>query len=274
LRAVLADFPEQAAIPQINVDCAEQGAVGIVNYIGRDPDRAAAFFERLGHSLKPLTGLYLQTGRKSTLRKVWGDDLLAYSLPGGPAGAASCKLAFRPGGFSQVNGDQNRAMLEIIRKLADFGGRERVLDLYCGNGNFSLPLAGEVEHITGIEEYEGSIAAAIDNCRQNGVDNAEYIIADAARGVRRLADADRRFDVVILDPPRSGAVDAVRELHRLRPERIIYISCDPSTLARDCGLLSADGYAVRASVPVDMFPQTHHLESITLLQQGIREERP
>lgn len=267
LRKALATFPEPAAIPQINIACAENGVVGIVNYTGREPDRAAAFFDRHVQTLKQLTGLYLQTGRKSGMRKVWGNEPLAYSLPGGPAGGAPCTLAFQPGGFSQVNSAQNSAMLELIRKLAGFCGRERLLDLYCGNGNFSLPLAGEVEHITGIEEYEGSIAAAIDNCRQNGIVNAEYILSDAAGGVRTLADAGRRFDVVILDPPRSGAADTVRELCRLKPERIVYISCDPSTLARDCGLLAAHGYAVRASIPVDMFPQTYHLESITLLQQ-------
>lgn len=266
-RKVLADFPEPAAIPQINVDCAEEGVVGIVNYIGREPDRAAAFFNRHGQALAPLTGLYLQTGRKCTMRKVWGNERLAYSLPGDPGRGTSCTLTFQPGGFSQVNAAQNSAMLGIIREMAGFCGRERVLDLYCGNGNFSLPLAGEVAHITGVEEYEGSIAAAIDNCRQNGTGNAEYILSDAAGGVRALVDAGRQFDLVILDPPRTGAADTVRELGRLKPERIIYISCDPSTLARDCGLLVAHGYTVRSSIPVDMFPQTYHLESITLLQQ-------
>lgn len=267
LRDLLASFPEPAAIPQINIDSAEQGAVAIVNYIGRDPERAAGFFAGHAHALTPLTGLYLQSGRKSTLRKVWGDGLLDYTLPGGPAGAPPCRLGFRPGGFSQVNADQNRALLGLIRGMAGLQGRESLLDLYCGNGNFSLPMAGEVGSITGIEEYEGSIAAALDNCRRNGINNAEFIASDAAGGVDRLADAGRRFDVVILDPPRSGAADTIAGLCRLNPERVVYISCDPGTLARDCGLLAAQGYRVLASVPVDMFPQTYHLESITLLQR-------
>ena len=267
LREVLATFPEPAAIPQVNIDCAEQGAVGIVNYIGRNPDGAAAFFARHAQTLKPLTGLYLQTGRKSTLARVWGDDRLVYTLPTGPAGSEGCALGFRPGGFSQVNNSQNRSLLERIRELAGFRGQERVLDLYCGNGNFSLPLAGEVGAITGVEEYGDSIAAARDNCRRNGITSAEFIVADAGGAVRRLVADGRRFDVIILDPPRSGAGDTVRELHYFKPERIIYISCDPSTLARDCGLLGADGYRVATTVPVDMFPQTYHVESITLLQR-------
>ncbi|MFA7060217.1 MAG: methyltransferase domain-containing protein [Pedobacter sp.] len=267
LRDVLSSFPESAAIPQINIDCGEQGVVAIIKYIGRDPDRVAAFFEKNHCSLEPLTGVFLQTGTQSSLRRVSGSGILAYSLPGGGVDASTCSLIFRPGGFSQVNSAQNRAMLNIIRELACLGGDERVLDLYCGNGNFSLPLAYDVATITGIEENVYSIASAVDNCQLNGIDNAEYIASDAAKGVRRLADNRRHYDVVILDPPRSGAADTVGEICRLNPDKIIYISCDPSTLARDCGLLLAGGFSVFKSIPVDMFPQTYHLESITLLQR-------
>lgn len=264
LREVLSRFRDPRSIPQINIDSGDEGLVAIVNYIGSDPEGTAAFLAGHFAALAPLTGLFLQTGRKSTMRKVCGSDLLAYAMPA--AGTAPpCRLTFRPGGFSQVNAAQNRAILEQIRRLADVRGSERVLDLYCGNGNFSLPLASQVASITGIEEYEGSIAAAIDNCRQNGIDNAEYLAADAARGLRKRADEGQRYDVVILDPPRTGAAEVLPELGRLAPEKIIYVSCDPNTLARDCGILAAAGYRVRASIPVDMFPQTYHLESITLL---------
>jgi len=151
--------------------------------------------------------------------------------------------------------------------MACFQGSEQVLDLYCGNGNFSLPIAGQVAAVTGIEEYAGSIAAAEANRTVNGITNAEFFCADAAAGLKQLAVSGRRFDTVILDPPRSGAAEAVPELCRLNPARIIYVSCDPSTLARDCGLLAVNGYHVRESAPVDMFPQTYHLESVTLLQK-------
>jgi len=267
LRDVLATFSELAAIPQINIDCGDQGCVAIINYIGRDPDSAAAFFAKNHCSLAPLTGIYLQTSLKSSLRIVSGSEELVYSQPGVGHDASPCLLAFRPGGFSQVNSAQNRAMLNIIRELACLDGHENVLDLYCGNGNFSLPLAREVSGITGIEEYRDSIVSAIDNCRLNGIVNAEYITSDAARGVRRLVDSGRHYDVVILDPPRSGAADTAGDICRLNPDIIIYISCDPSTLARDCGIMAAGGYQVVKSIPVDMFPQTYHLESITLLRR-------
>jgi len=143
------------------------------------------------------------------------------------------------------------------------------LDLYCGNGNFSIPLAGDVFSMTGIEEYKDSISSAVENAVKNGITNSEFICSDAVTGVKKLVAAGRKFDVVILDPPRSGAGDAVKEILMLKPEKIIYISCDPSTLARDCAAFVENGeYSVKSSIPVDMFPQTYHLESVTLLARA------
>lgn len=268
LRHVLASFPEPALIPQINVDCGEpEGALAIVHYLGRDTEMVRAFFAGRREELAPLTAIYLQTGRKATMKRVFGKGELSYTLPGGGPAAPPRLLSFRAGGFSQVNHDQNRAISTLIRSLVGFSGGERILDLYCGNGNFSLPLADTVSHITGVEEYDDSIAAAVDNARRNEIHHAEFRCQDAELGVRQLAREGRRFDAIILDPPRSGAAAVVREIHRLKPEKIIYVSCDPNTLARDCGLLLGQGYDIRTSIPVDMFPQTYHLESVTLLQR-------
>lgn len=268
LRTLLKTYPDTRSIPKINIDCAEQGVIAVVTYSGRDSASMASFFKNHHQDLHPLTGLYLQSERKNDLQKVYEDDCLTYSLPALTADTETCQLSYQAGGFAQVNREQNRAMLTIIRRLADFKGSEQLLDLYCGNGNFSLPIAGLVAGVTGIEEYAGSIAAAQENCTKNGITNADYICADAVAGCRRLADAGRHFDTIILDPPRSGAAEAVPEICRLNPARIIYISCDPSTVARDCGLLAGNGYSVKECVPVDMFPQTYHIESITLLQKN------
>jgi 23S rRNA (uracil1939-C5)-methyltransferase len=266
LRKTLTSFPELSSLSQISVDCSEQGVIAVVTCIARDKSAAAAFFRERRNELAPLTGVYLDTGLK-VLQKLYGDDQLAYSLPSASPDEKDCLLGYQPGGFSQVNRDQNRAMLEIVRRMGLFQGTERVLDLYCGNGNFSLPIAGQVAAVTGIEEYAGSIAAAEANRAANGIANAEFICADVVAGLKQLAAARRQFDTIILDPPRSGAAGAVPGLCRLNPTRIIYVSCDPSTLARDCGLFADSGYHVRECAPVDMFPQTYHLESITLLQK-------
>ncbi|ABK99395.1 23S rRNA (uracil(1939)-C(5))-methyltransferase RlmD [Pelobacter propionicus] len=267
LREMLPAFPDPTKIPQINLECAEKGAVVIVNYIGDDHQGAKAFFRERAAQLEQATALYLQTGRKSTLQKVFGDDLLQYSQEGESSTAPACSLTYRPGGFAQVNAAQNSALLRLVREFADCRRDDQILDLYCGNGNFSLPLARGVAAVTGIEEYGDSIAAARHNARLNGITNVEFICADAAAGAGKLMGDGRRFPTIILDPPRSGAADLLEHIPRLGADKIIYISCDPSTLARDCGVLFGKGYTVVSSVPVDMFPQTFHLESVTLLRR-------
>ncbi len=263
-RSVLATFPEPRLVSQINIDCAGKAVIAVVNYIGTDMDGVADFFKNHRSKLSPVTGLYLQSGKKVTLCKVYGDDLLTYFLPDKLGN--QCQLSYKPGGFSQVNRDQNVKLLELVRSFSAFKGTEQVLDLYCGNGNFSIPLAGDVFSMTGIEEYKDSILSAVENAVKNGITNSEFICSDAVTGVKKLVAAGRKFDVVILDPPRSGAGNAVTEILMLKPEKIIYISCDPSTLARDCAAFVENGeYSVRSSIPVDMFPQTFHLESVTLL---------
>jgi 23S rRNA (uracil1939-C5)-methyltransferase len=266
LRAVLASCPDVSAVSKITIDSAEDGVIAVVTYTGRDKNSVAAYFRERRNDLLPVTGVFLQTGGK-TLQKLYGNDQLAYTLPAASSEGKTCQLAYQPGGFSQVNREQNRTMLEIVRQLACFQGGEQVLDLYCGNGNFSLPIAGAVSSVTGIEEYGGSIAAAETNRTLNGIVNAEFICADVVAALKQLIASGRRFDTIILDPPRTGAAEAVPELYRLKPDKIIYISCDPSTLARDCGVLAESGYHVRECRPLDMFPQTYHLESVTLLQK-------
>lgn len=174
-------------------------------------------------------------------------------------------LMYPPGGFAQVHQLQNISMLSVVRRLGDFTSSELLLDLYCGNGNFSIPLAAEVSSVVGIEGNPDSIRAAENNRTLNKVANAEFFCDDVVSGVRLLVDQGRTFDTVLLDPPRAGAGDAVPGIVSLQPNKIIYVSCDPSTLARDCGLLAGSGYTVVTSVPVDMFPQTYHIESVTLL---------
>jgi 23S rRNA (uracil1939-C5)-methyltransferase len=175
------------------------------------------------------------------------------------------RLSFGSGGFSQVNYRQNLALIETVCEWAALTGREKVLDIYCGNGNFSLPLAGNVAEVVGVEDYEPSIAIARQNAAANGLKNISFICKDAATFIERAVSAGEKFDVVLLDPPRSGAAEVVRNIPALGPRAILYVSCDPSTLARDIGILKKSGYDVVKCRPIDMFPQTYHIESVTLL---------
>jgi len=212
-----------------------------------------------------VTGIHLQCGRKDSIMPVWGADSLSYAVPGLGDKGRPLSLSFRRGGFSQVNYRQNRVLVSKALQLAGVERGRRVLDLFCGNGNFSLPLASGGARLVGIEDYGPSIDDARKNADFNGINDVEFVVIDAADGTRRLRAAGEHFDTVLLDPPRTGARNAVGEVAMLAPERIVYVSCDPPTLGRDLGTLRKAGYRVVGSHGVDMFPQTYHIESVTLL---------
>jgi len=267
LRAIMKTFPEPDKVPQIDIATGDTGdAIVLFHYLGAEPDHIAQWLAREIPGALPVTGVFLQQGRKSTIIKVWGDERVAYSLPSELVpGFFEMRLSFRCGGFSQVNYRQNSALVGLALRSAELKGTERVLDLFCGNGNFSLPLARYCAEVIGYENFDQSIEDAITNSRHNNSTNCRFYCADSATGVRELAERGEVFDLVLLDPPRTGARDVVRLLPQLDPSKILYISCDPSTLARDLASLQKSGYKIIASRPVDMFPQTYHLESITVL---------
>jgi 23S rRNA (uracil1939-C5)-methyltransferase len=268
LHAALELSPEPAKVPQVDVAVGEDGAVILTfHYIGDDPAAFAGYLRAAQRGFPAAGGIFLQQGRKSTLEKVTGVDELTYRVPREfLPGLAEVRLSFSGGGFSQVNYPQNLALIALVHRLARLTGGERVLDLFCGNGNFSIPLARYASSVLGMEAYAPSIHDAKRNAGANGAANAFFECSDALAGVQGLAARGEKFDVILLDPPRTGAAEVVRELGSLDPRSIIYVSCDPATLARDIGVLRGKGYAVAESCPVDMFPQTYHIESVTLLE--------
>lgn len=263
-------FPEPDKIPQIDVSSGDDGVIILVfHYIGGQRSEIIDFLKGNGNRLGHVEGIFLQSGRKSSIEKVYGIEAIHYEIPESVFnGHAPMRLKTSRGGFSQVNFPQNNVLINTVLQWVNPGGNERVLDLYCGNGNFSLPLARNTNHVTGLEEYEQSIKDAICNRDDNGLKNAGFESVDSVEGVRRLIDQGHLFDVVILDPPRSGAAEVVKLIPFLRAGKIIYVSCDPPTLARDTAYLKKASYEVVKSRPVDMFPQTYHMESVTLLEKS------
>ncbi|BCG47134.1 23S rRNA (uracil(1939)-C(5))-methyltransferase [Citrifermentans bremense] len=266
IRGLLPRLPQLEGIPQVDLAMGDDGdTIAVFHFRGKD---AALLVDRLlaaRPELPSATGVYVRSGEKGEMHYVFGADSLSYGVPAGLfPGSREMRLRFSRGGFSQVNYRQN---LELIRTVGEWGALQvgaRVLDLYCGNGNISVPIAPLVREVVGVEGYAPSIADAAANAEGNGVSNASYQVGDAALSVRRLAKRKEKFDLVILDPPRAGA-EAAGDLAYLAPERILYVSCDPSTLARDLAQLCGAGYRVERSKPVDMFPQTYHVESVTEL---------
>jgi 23S rRNA (uracil1939-C5)-methyltransferase len=171
-----------------------------------------------------------------------------------------------PRSFFQVNSGSARLIYEYVQKSAQLSGRETVLDLYCGIGGIALFLAGKAREILGVEVVEAAVEDAVRNCRLNGIRNCSFAAGDVAEILETFVEEKRRIDIVVLNPPRKGCDNIV--LHRvasLLPAKIYYVSCSPASLARDLDTLSTLGYRTLSVQPVDMFPQTPHVESVASL---------
>lgn len=179
-----------------------------------------------------------------------------------------CGLNFRlsPLSFYQVNAPQAERLYGLAKQAAALTGKETLLDLYCGTGTIGLSMADNVKQLIGVEITPEAVEDANKNAADNGITNARFINADAAKAASQLEKEGVRPDVVILDPPRKGCDAALIEtVVRMAPDRVVYVSCDPATLARDLKLFDTLGYQTQSVTPVDMFPRTHHVESVARL---------
>ena len=225
----------------------------------------------------------LVTGDNSLLRGIW------FTAPGtqlqGPYHATPSQIQginfkiILPGqkdltmgltvdGFCQVNTTQNIALIKKALDWAALSGSERVLDLYCGLGNFSLPMARQAALITGVESRRSSIRSAKENARHNNITNCHFIQGLINEALPKLIANGECFDLIVIDPPRQGCKDIIHLLPPLGAQTILYISCDPATMIRDIELMAAQGYNLRRIDGIDMFPQTSHIEAIALLKKG------
>jgi len=171
-------------------------------------------------------------------------------------------LRVSPGSFCQVNLGQNRELIQAVLEFGELKGSERVLDLYAGIGNLTLPLATEAKWVTGIDEGKKAVADARFNAEGNGIKNFQFIsgsVEEVLKGVKE------ELDLIVLDPPRRGCKMALDQLVRLQPKKIVYVSCEPTTFSRDLRLFSEKGYLLQRLALIDMFPQTYHMEVIGLL---------
>ena len=179
-----------------------------------------------------------------------------------------CGLTFRlsPRSFYQVNPVQTERLYSAAVELAGLHGSETVLDAYCGIGTIGLIASRHAGRVLGVEVNRDAVKDAIANARRNGIRNTWFTAADAGEYMSALARENEHIDVVFMDPPRAGSDQRfLRALLKLKPDRVVYISCDPETLARDLETLTAGGYRTEVAQPVDMFPMTRHIETVCLL---------
>jgi 23S rRNA (uracil1939-C5)-methyltransferase len=176
------------------------------------------------------------------------------------------RLRTSPESFFQVNLKQNETLIQRVLEFADAKGNEMTLDLYAGIGNMTLPLAMASKEIWGIEENGVAVRDARFNAERNGIENCSFIQGKAEDVLKRWKR--EKPDLIVLDPPRTGCKTILDQVVNLKPKKIVYVSCEPSTLARDLRLFSHRGFALRGLALIDMFPQTYHMEVIGLLEQS------
>ena len=203
----------------------------------------------------------LQPGGVDSVQPLWPQTApLSFALP-----QWGVELEFRPLDFIQVNAGLNRKMIARALELLDPRAEDRVLDLFCGLGNFTLPLATLVGEAVGVEGEAGLVARARDNAAHNGLGNARFHVADLAQDLSGQPWMRAGFDKLLLDPPRSGADLVLKQLPLKGLRRIVYVSCHPASLARDAGwLVNERGWRLEAVGVMDMFPHTAHVESIAV----------
>ena len=207
---------------------------------------------------------YFQPGGPDTVEPLDGKGVdLYYELP-----QEKLALGFLPGDFTQVNTDINRKMVARALQMLEPCDQDRVLDLFCGVGNFTLPLARHAGQVFGVEGDAGLVQRARANAARNQLDNVEFFTANLYEELETAAWLDQQYNKVLLDPPRSGAQQILHLLPRMGVETILYISCYPGTLARDAGeLVNEHGYQLVSAGVMDMFPHTAHVESIALFSR-------
>lgn len=269
LGALISDLAARTSIPQIEVAQGDSATLLVFRHLqpldGDDRGKLIAFGRQ--HDL----GIVLQSAGPDSLEPLDGVDLtLDYRLDDG-----AVQFLFTPLDFVQVNAAMNEAMVARAIKLLEPTPQSAVLDLFCGLGNFSLPLARRSQRVVGVEGDAGLVARARQSAAANGLDNLVFFAADlTAPEVGQLAWARAAYDRVLIDPPRSGASEVLGGLNLKAVERLVYVSCHPASLARDAGLLVRNhGFVLDSAGVMDMFPMTAHVESIALFVRGKKARR-
>lgn len=257
LRECLNRLKSQRELGHAELIQAEQGILMLLRHTGRptEADRA----QLIEFAKTQGIDLYLQAADEQ-IEPLHQQFAPSYSLDG-------LSLAFAPGDFIQVNAPVNQRMVEQALSWLEAGKDDKVLDLFCGIGNFTLPLARQAREVVGVEGELAMVARAEENARRNGINNARFYKADLSGDIAGMSWAREGFDLVLLDPARPGAFEVMEHVVKLSPRRVVYVSCNPVTLARDSQVLVKGGYRLVRLGMLDMFPHTGHLESMALFER-------
>ena len=266
LRELLHGMAAFDRIAQVEVACGDDTAAMVFrnmdDLVPDDREKLIAFGQ--AHDLH----IYLQPKGPDTVHRIWpesggrDDERLTYRMD-----EFDLTMAFHPMDFTQVNAGINRNMVHRAVEWLDVQPGERVLDLFCGLGNFTLPLARKGGQVVGVEGDDAMVVRGRENARLNDLSNVEFHGADLHGDFTGQSWAKEGFDKILIDPPRSGAEEICKYLTAFGANRIVYVSCNPATLARDAGVMVRNGYRLVQAGVMDMFPHTTHVESIAVFEK-------
>lgn len=270
LRVLLDGLAARATIPQIKVAAGEAfnhpfrpEVALVVRHLrplaAGDLDQLAAFAAQWNLQM------YLQPAGIDSVHRLYprhGPERLYYHLP-----EFGLRLAFHPMDFVQVNAAINRRAVRLVTELLELEAEDRVLDLFCGLGNFSLPLASRCAAVAGVEGNAQMVARAEENAKANAIGNAGFFTADLHRWNTEAPWAADPYTKILLDPPRSGALETIPLIAATGARKLVYVSCNPQTLARDARELARRGFHLKSAGVVDMFPHTLHVEAVALFER-------
>ncbi len=262
LSAMISGMDSRREIPQIEFAVGDELGAIVLRHLQplseADRARLIAFAKATG------LAVFLQPGGLDSVAPLYPEAVdLSFALPG-----YDVRLHFQPLDFIQINARMNARMIDHALELLEPTATSQVLDLFCGLGNFTLPLARRVAQVVGVEGEAGLVRRAAANAERNGIGNAEFHAADLSQDHRDAAWARRDYDRVLLDPARAGAAEVLAYLPRKSTRRVVYVSCHPASLARDAGILvNQHRFKLVAAGVMDMFPHTGHVESIALFER-------
>lgn len=264
LSQLVLSLQQYRAIPQIEVAIGDYDIALIFRHLETLSDQDREQLRIFGEQQQ--FHIYLQPNSPAPVEKIWPTnckDRITYTLPD-----EQLEFLFHPLDFTQINLEMNRAMVRQAMDLLAVEPQETVLDLFCGIGNFSLPLARRAKFVTGIEGSQEMVERAYENAQHNHITNIEFAACNLMQPLTNAAWITKQYNKILLDPPRAGAQEILPFFNNFAAERIVYVSCNPATLARDAGLLVHQyGYQLKQAGIMNMFPHTSHIEAMAMFER-------
>lgn len=262
LSELIASLTIYQFVPQIEIAVGENFSALVFRHLkdlaSEDIAKLQKFGEQLGFAI------YLQPEGVESIHCISKTpaELLSYNLPD-----HNLELFFHPTDFTQINQYINKNLVTRVLELLEPNQQDIILDLFCGLGNFTLPLAKHCSGVVGVEGDMKMVMRATSNASHNKITNAKFYKADLAKDCSNEVWSKQKFAKIVLDPPRTGAIDVVKDIEKYHAKKIIYVSCNPATLARDTKELIRQGYILQKAGVIDMFPHTKHVEALALFQK-------